>query len=268
MTSWICVTCGTQFAPSDRPPAECPICQDERQYIGLHGQRWTTLEELQRSHDNVFRLLEPGLIGIGTTPAFAIGQRALLVRTAEGNLLWDCISLLDRTTVELVRALGGIQAIAISHPHFYASMVEWAHAFDAPVHVHAADSRWVLRPDAALSFWEGDTRELLGGLTVIRTGGHFEGGTVLHWPQGADGAGALLSGDLIMVVPDRRHVSFMYSYPNLIPLGPERVRRVVAAVAPYRFDRIYGAWWERVVERDGKACVERSAARYLAAIGG
>jgi glyoxylase-like metal-dependent hydrolase (beta-lactamase superfamily II) len=266
MSNWICVTCGTQFAASDPPPVECPICQDERQYVGPQGQRWTTMEELERRHNNVFRVLEPGLIGIGTTPAFAIGQRALLVRTAEGNVLWDCISLLDRSTVELVRALGGIRAIAISHPHFYSSMVEWSRAFDAPVHLHAADSSWVMRADPAISFWEGETLQMLGGLIAIRTGGHFEGGTVLYWPQGAGGAGALLSGDLIMVVPDPGHVSFMYSYPNLIPLGPEGVRKVVAAVAPYRFDRIYGAWWDRVVERDGKACVERSAARYLAAI--
>ena len=41
---------------------------------------------------------------------------------------------------------------------------------------------------------------------------------MLHWAGGADGRGALLSGDIVQVVPDRRYVSFMYSYPNLIPL--------------------------------------------------
>ena len=64
-------------------------------------------------------------------PAFAIGQRALLLRTAGGNVLWDCIAL-DAATVTLIKGLGGIKAIAISHPHFYTTMVEWARAFDCP----------------------------------------------------------------------------------------------------------------------------------------
>lgn len=33
--------------------------------------------------------MEPDLYAIGTTPEFGIGQRALLVRTPHGNLLWD-----------------------------------------------------------------------------------------------------------------------------------------------------------------------------------
>jgi len=48
---------------------------------------------LQRSHQNLVKAQGPGITGIGTTPKFAIGQRALLVQTAEGNLLWDCISV-------------------------------------------------------------------------------------------------------------------------------------------------------------------------------
>ena len=43
MTHYICTTCGTQFAGTEEPPAGCPICQDERQYIGPNGQQWTTL---------------------------------------------------------------------------------------------------------------------------------------------------------------------------------------------------------------------------------
>ena len=74
-------------------------------------------------------------------------------------------------------------AIAISHPHYYSSMVEWSHAFDgAPIYVHAADRPWVMRPDPHIVFWEQETLPLLGGLTLIRCGGHFAGGQVLHWP--------------------------------------------------------------------------------------
>jgi hypothetical protein len=266
--NYICVTCGTQFPASERPPAGCPICAEERQYVGWRGQQWTTLDDLRRDYHNVIKPEEPGLTGIGTHPSFAIGQRALLVQAPGGNVLWDCISLIDDPTVAAVRALGGVSAIAISHPHYYSAMVEWSRAFDAPVYLHAADRQWVMRPDPALVFWEGETRPLGAGLTLIRCGGHFDGGTVLHWAAGAEGRGALLAGDILQVVQDRRWVSFMYSYPNLIPLPAAVVRRVAAAVAPYAFDRLYGAWWERVVARDAKAAVARSAARYIAALGG
>ncbi|MBA2276535.1 MAG: MBL fold metallo-hydrolase [Chloroflexia bacterium] len=268
MPNFICETCGSQFAESNEPPPSCPICDDERQYVGQNGQQWTTLIDLHRNHDNVVKTLEAGLTGIGTAPSFAIGQRALLVQTSEGNVLWDCISLLDTSTIAEVRALGGVSAIAISHPHYYSSMVEWSRAFDAPVLLHEADRQWVMRPDPAVTFWEGARHELPGGLTLIRCGGHYAGGTVLHWPRGADGRGALLTGDIVQVVQDRRYLSFMYSCPNLIPLPGTLVQRIVDRLEPFAFDRIYGAWWPTVVDHDGKAAVARSAARYVKALDG
>src|SRR5689334_9344678 len=156
MPCFICVTCGVQHAASEQPPAACPICLDERQYVGAGGQRWTTLGELRHGHRNVFREEEPGLTGIGTEPEFAIGQRALLVPRAGGNVLWDCVSLLDDATGEAVERLGGIDVIAVCHPHFYASMVEWAHAFGARLLLHEADAEHVMRRDPVVEHWSGD----------------------------------------------------------------------------------------------------------------
>jgi glyoxylase-like metal-dependent hydrolase (beta-lactamase superfamily II) len=267
MPSYMCATCGTQFSPQASPPERCPICDDERQYVGPNGQQWTTLEELRGARQNRLVEHEPHLTGIGTEPRFGIGQRALLVQTPAGNLLWDCISLIDDATIAAVTALGGIRAIAISHPHYYSSMVEWSAAFgDAPIYLHAADREHVMRPDAAITHWDGEQLALWQGLTLIRCGGHFAGGMVLHWSAGAEGRGALLTGDIINVVQDRRFVSFMRSYPNLIPLPASAIRRVVAAVEPFAFDRIYGAWWETIVATDAKRAVQRSAERYIRAI--
>lgn len=265
MPAFICTTCGTQYPDSPEPPAGCTICQEERQYVNPLGQSWTTLAALRRTHFNAFRQHEPGLTGIGTTPSFAIGQRALLLRTEHGNVLWDCISFLDNATVEIVNALGGIAAIAISHPHYYASMVEWSHAFNAPVHLHAADRKWVMRADPMVTFWEGETRELAPGVTLIRCGGHFAGGTVLHWAQGAGGKGALLSGDIVQVGPDR-NVSFMRSYPDLIPLDARSVQHIADVLQPWPFEPIYGAWWDRIIAGGGKQAMAYSVPRYLRAI--
>lgn len=269
MQAFICTTCATQFTPSEEPPAHCPICEDERQYVGHNGQQWTTLEALRAERKTVIKEHEPGLTGIGIEPSLGIGQRALLVEAPGGNVLWDCIPLIDDAAIEAVQARGGISAIAISHPHYYSGMIEWSRAFgDVPIYLHANDRQWVMRPDPAIVFWEGDTHALGEGLTLIRGGGHYPGGALLHWAAGTDGKGTLLTGDIIHVVSDRRHVSFMYSYPNFIPLHAAAVEQLVQAVEPFAFDRIYGAWFPMIVASDAKAAVKRSAARYLRALAG
>jgi hypothetical protein len=263
--NWICCTCATQFADSDEPPSACPICEDERQYVGLGGQRWTTRAELARAHRCDVRE-DAGMLGVGVEPSVAIGQRMLLLETGEGNVLWDMIPLVDDAALEAVRARGEVRAIAISHPHYYSGMVEWSQALadlqgsSVPILLHEADREWIMRPDPAIELWSGETRELGGGATLLRLGGHFEGGTVLHHGE------TLLAGDIVQVIPDRRFVGFMWSYPNLIPLPPAEVERIAAALEPWRFERIVGAWWERVVERDGNDVVRRSAERYVRAL--
>jgi hypothetical protein len=268
MENYICITCGTQYPASPAAPAHCPICEDDRQYINQNGQQWTTLTELRRDRSNELTPIDANLTAIRTAPLFAIAQQAHLIQTPAGNLLWDCISFLDDATVAEVRRRGGVAAIAISHPHFYSSMIEWSRAFDAPIYLHAENRAWVMRPDDAVHFWDGDAKQLLPGLTVVRTGGHFPGSSLLHWADGAGGKGALFTADTIMVVADRRYVTFMYSYPNYIPLNASAVRGIVAAVEPYAFDRIYGSWPGSVVAEDAKAAVRRSAERYIAHIQG
>jgi hypothetical protein len=267
MENFICIQCGTQFAETTEPPPRCPICEDERQFVRHAGQQWTTLNQLAADHHSRIELEAAHLLGIGTEPEFAIGQRALLLQSPAGNLLWDCISLLDDETVAAVNARGGIRAIAISHPHFYSSMIEWAECFDAQIFLHAADREWAMRTSPRIHFWEGTTLSLWDDLTLINCGGHFQGGTVLHWPRGANGKGALFTGDIITVVQDRRYVSFMRSYPNLIPLGASAIRRIVERIEPFSFGQIYGGWWQANVLADAKAAVQRSTERYLRWIG-
>lgn len=260
---YICVTCGTQYPASAQPPAACPICEDDRQYIGPQGQQWTTLAAMRGHYHNRFDPIEPGVTGIITEPKFAIGQQAFLLETPGGNVLWETLTYVDETTVAEIQRRGGVEAIAISHAHYYATMVEWSRMLGGvPIYLHETNRRWVMRPDPAVRFFSEDTVELVPGVTVIRCGGHFPGASVLHWADGAEGQGLLFSGDTIQVVPDNRWVTFMYSYPNQIPLDPETVRRIVAAVEPYSFVRLYGAFGRHVLA-DAKAAVRRSAERYI-----
>lgn len=266
MTNYICITCGTQYPLAEEAPPSCPICEDERQYVREDGQAWTTLEAIQTAHHNQFDEEEPNLLSIRTEPRFAIGQRALLVQTPTQNMLWDSISLLDDETVGQVNARGGIDVIAVSHPHFHSSMIEWSYAFDAPIYIHEDNREWIMRSDGNIKFWSGETLQLSESLTLIRCGGHFEGAQILHWASGADGKGALLTADILNVVSDRRYVSFMYSFPNLIPLSPSSVTRIIKAVAPFDYDRIYGGWLGSVVPHKAQAGVAYSAKRYIEAI--
>src|SRR6201988_910512 len=264
----ICATCGTQFAPSDETPRSCPICRDERQFIGPQGQQWTSLEELRKTHRNFFFEEGWNIWGIHTDPEFGIGQRALLLQKSGGGFLWDCISLIDASTIGLVKALGGITAIAVSHPHYYSGMVEWSHAFGGiPIYLHEADREWVQHHDSTIVFWSGETHRLNKHLTLIRVGGHFAGFQVLHRASGEGGRGALMTGDMPQVCPDRRYVSFMYSYPNFIPVDSATVRDIVSKLEPYNYSRLYGAWPKFAVEGDPKIVLRRSAERYLRAIG-
>lgn len=266
-TAFICVTCGTQFPPAGEPPAGCPICEDDRQYIHHErGQQWTSLSDLMSRHRNRFEPVEPSVIRIVTEPDFAIGQQGYLIETPAGNILWDLVACIDDATIAEIGRRGGITAIVISHAHHYTTMIEWSRALgDVPILLHEANRPWVMRPDDAVAFWSGDTHTPLPGLTLIRTGGHFPGATVLHWDnavEGADGKGVLFCGDILSVVADRRWLTFMYSYPNDIPLDADTVRRMAGMLAPYAFDRIHDAFDKHVVA-DGHAAVQRSAERYI-----
>jgi glyoxylase-like metal-dependent hydrolase (beta-lactamase superfamily II) len=263
---WTCEQCGAQFPESTEPPMACRVCEDERQFVNWKGQAWLARDELTKRHKLVWRE-DLGLLGVGVEPGFAIRQRALLVREPDGCVLWDCVPLLTNEAVEHVRSLGGLKAIAVSHPHFYGAVSDWSEAFGGvPIYLHGDDRAWITRPHPAIVLWSGESRLLFDDILLVRAGGHFAGGTVMHWRAGAEGRGALLTGDVAMVAMDRRSLSFMYSYPNYIPLGAESVRKIARAIEPLAFDRIYGAWWDRNIAADAKAAFDASVRRYLAAI--
>jgi hypothetical protein len=216
---------------------------------------------------NTLQQLEPDVVGIRTEPQFAIGQQAILVRGTAGNVLWDCVSYIDDETVTAVRELGGISAIGISHPHFYASCVEWAKAFGASIYLPAEDRAFVMRPDPTIRFFEEDV-EPVAGARLVRVGGHFHGSTVLLSPEGADGRGILLTGDTVSVVADPGSVSIMYSYPNRIPLSAAEVRAVADRVLRLEFDRLYGGWRGDVLRSGAKEAIRRSVDRYVGMLEG
>ena len=258
-TGYICTTCGVLYAKSRRTPPECAICNDERQFVNPAGQDWTTIKLMQRKHRNEITSVAPSIYAIRTEPEFAISQTAYLITTPGGNILWDCVSYLDNKTIKEVEKLGGVQVIAISHPHFYASMSLWSKAFkDIPVYIHRKDEAWVFDNFQKIIFWDSSELLLWDDIRLIHCGGHFAGSAALLYPA----SGALFSSDTIQVCADKKSISCMYSYPNLIPLSLNEVLRIKGALAKAEFEKIYGGFG-KTISAGAKTAVNVSLERYL-----
>lgn len=261
---WICVTCAAEFAPSAEPPKSCPICEDPRQYVGAKGQLWTHETELAKTHKTVLRQEESGLLGIGVEPGVAISQRALLITHPDGGVWFEGVPLLDDDAVAEIQRRGGVRAMVASHPHLYGTMVTNSIKLgNVPIYLPEADRQWLMYPHENVRFFEGDFLDLGHGVTLHVTGGHFDGSAVAHWPEGAEGKGALLTGDTILISQDPDWVSFMWSTPNRVNLGPKAIKRIVEMTERLSYDRIHDSWWGSRVDHDAKAKVLASAQRIL-----
>ena len=63
-------------------------------------------------------------------------------------------------------------------------------------------------------------------------------------------------------------VSFMHSYPNLVPLSVQQVTAIASALEPFEFDRIYGIFFDLTIAAAAKQRLKASVERYVAAISG
>ncbi|GKX35810.1 MAG: hydrolase [Rhizobiaceae bacterium MnEN-MB40S] len=261
----ICRACGVEHPPG---AVVCDICLDERQFVPRSGQAWATLAQLAAEGvQTQIREVEENLFEITTAPAIAIGHRAFLVATPEGNLLWDPLGFLDAAAVSRIQALGGVRYIAASHPHMFGAQVAWSRALgDATVLVASLDRAWLARPDPVVEFWQDDV-ELLPGVTLIRVGGHFPGSAVVHVASGAGGKGVLLASDSISANPDGATVAFMRSYPNRIPLSAKAVETILHRIDRFAYDRLYSNV-ATAVEEGADAAVRASAKRHIGWITG
>jgi hypothetical protein len=186
--------------------------------VPISGQSWTSLNKEQTKQKNTFETdehdsrihyittkpltpaeLPPGLADSTTTrKQLGIGQRAILLQTDAGNVLWDLVAFLDDATIDFIKSKGGLKAIVISHPHFYGTHLEWARVFDCPVYMSAADAEWMMRQDTSgRRKLLKETHEIVPGVTAVQAGGHFDGSMVLHWDK------KLFIADTMMSVPVR-----------------------------------------------------------------
>ncbi|AJT41459.1 MBL fold metallo-hydrolase [Psychromicrobium lacuslunae] len=256
----LCETCGVEHSSETLKAGDCKICQDDRQYLPRSGQSWVTLADLvSREQQMEFAEVHPRIWEIQPTPRMGIGQHSILLRTSAGNLLWDPPAFIDAASIARVEELGGIAAIASSHPHMFGVQLEWSAAFsNAPVYVAEADRQWLRREGAAIRYWS-ESEQVLPEVKLVQTGGHFPGSAVAHFSAGE---GVLLSGDTIFPTPSG-WVTFMRSYPNYIPLSPNLVRHITQRISTLDFNRLHGNFGN-VIPEQAKEVVNASAERYIA----
>ncbi|KAL4932761.1 putative metallo-beta-lactamase domain protein [Aspergillus undulatus] len=221
------------------------------------------------------------------------------------NILWDCITYIDDATINEINKLGGIHAIVISHPHFYTTHLVWAEIFDCPVYLSSEDEEWVVLKESEnknqsqsdegkgrkrqvffsnnlLSFtastsengngiYEGDDGR--ADIVAIKAGGHFPGSTVLLWRS----LKTLLIADTMAVVPSGKYwvdrpagtasFTFMWSYPNMIPLSADDVHGIWKAIKHTVFDITRGAFVGMDTDTDSKKRMLDSAQIFVKSMG-
>lgn len=256
----MCTECGTQY-PEDYIDNLCLICVDERQSIPPSGQSWTTHEKLLENHSVKIKKLNENLYEFIMTPRFSIGQRALFIISESGNILWDCIPLLDVGIIEFIRAKGGLKAIAFSHPHYYSNMKMWAEAFNCKIYIHEKDKEWIVNGGSFIELWNGSNIQLWDELSLHNIGGHFEGSSVIEIPWMSEN-GTLLIGDTMYLSPSMKHFATMRSYPNRIPLPFSEIKRIEKRLEEINFDTIYGFYSYQNVEKNAREIVKQSFDRY------
>jgi len=256
----ICQTCGTRYAGI--VPEICKICADDRQYIPATGQHWISYNELRKNRSIRFGNLLPDVYDLRITPAFGIAQKAHIICTPGGNLLWDCLPFVDEPTIAFIKSIGGLKAIAISHPHYYSLMAVWAQIFDCPIYLHEADKEWIMDETTNIKLWNGQKQFLWDDMELIHTAGHFPGSTVLHVPRVGDN-GSLFVGDSLYVAQSLKFISMMHSYPNAIPLPQKDILYINQQVSPLNFYSMYGAFEWQNIHTGAKRLFTQSIDRYL-----
>ena len=255
-----CATCGTAY-PINIAPKTCITCLDERQWVPQEGQKWVSHSKLLKTHSVKLNRIQENLYELTINPKFAIGQRAMLVLSEHGNILWDCIPLLDEMTIEFIKAKGGLRAIAFSHPHFYSNMNEWADVFDCPILIHKNDAEHIMVKGNHITLWEGNELELWDKMKLFLIGGHFAGSSLLHVPH-LSKKGSIICGDTLYLSPNKQHFSVVWSSPNRMPLPLKEMRRIQARLEHITFDAFYGYISTQNLTHKVKEVLKKSFEKY------
>lgn len=234
---WACTNCGFWQRWFARPTT-CPVCLDVRNELPPHGFELLSAAEVAGRLTCRWREAMPGVEEFLTEPRFGLDGHGWLLRHPEGNVAFEAAGWYSPEALDRIEALGGIAVLAASHAHAYGALWQLQERFDPPVvAIHTGDLGWT---GAFRVTWPWDDRfEVRPGLTLVHTGGHFDGHAVLH----DAGRRALFAGDALKVDagPDGRAaaISCHKAYHQRIPLSHGEVRRYRDVLGALTFDSVF-----------------------------
>ena len=176
LPAFFCENCGfwqRHFAK----PESCPLCIDARHVLPQKGWRFHDLAEAERRYPCRWAEVEPDVWRFSNDPVDGIGSSGYLISTPHGNLAFEGCAVYSAEALAFIAELGGVQVLAASHPHSYGAIWQLQDRFDPELALHTGDLAW---SGALCVSWPfDDVLEVLPGLTLHLTAGHFAGHTVL-----------------------------------------------------------------------------------------
>jgi hypothetical protein len=189
---YCCSNCGywqRRFAE----PTVCPVCEDVRHVLPEDGFEFFSPEEVDGAFACSWEELDGGIWRYTVEPKLGIGPSGYLIETSQGNVAFEGAGWYSDAALDHMESLGGVDHAAASHPHAYGALWRVKERFEARLAVGVEDLRWTGAFARGPELPLGERLELLPGVELLKTGGHFDGHSVLY----LSGRGVLFCGDAL-----------------------------------------------------------------------
>ncbi|MBC7373782.1 MAG: hypothetical protein H7323_07315 [Frankiales bacterium] len=235
--AYACRNCGHwQRWPS--VPAVCPVCADVRNALPQDGFAFATTAEVEASVTCSWGpTLCEGITEFRCEPRFGLDSRGWVIDSDVGLVGFECAPWYSEAALDELRRRGGLQVLAASHVHGYGALWRLQQQLDPPiVSVGVRDLLWT---KAFRVTWPADDElQFAPDLVLHRTGGHFDGHSVLHDSR----RGALFCGDSLKVDLDAGQpvaLSAHKAFHAQIPLSHGELREYRAVVSRLAFGTVF-----------------------------
>ena len=242
---FVCDNCGF-WQKCFQAPSTCAVCQDFRHTPPPRAFRFLSPQEAAREIASTWSQVQDGVWEIRAEPAFGIGTVAYLIEHPAGNILWDGAAFYSPEALDFIESRGGLKWLAASHPHAYGAAGQLQDRFEPTVAVAVADLRWT---NAFNVSWPFDERlELAPGLEILRTGGHFDGHSILFWREQK----ALFAGDMLKFHFDQAPtgISCHKAFNRRVPVSHAEARRYREVVRELDFETVFTSFDHARCTRD------------------
>ncbi len=236
LSPFACSNCGHWQMHFAVPP-HCPICSDVRNDLPEDGWDFRTLDDVRSGLRYHRREVIPGVWEFWTTPRFGLDSHGWLLTGSDGNVAFEAAPCYDDDALDAIERLGGIAVLGASHPHGYGALWQLQRRFDPPLLIQKEDLQWT-KAFRITHPWD-ERHEILPGLVLHHTGGHYEGHAILHDAR----LGAVFVGDALKLDLDDdgrvKALSTHKAFHKQIPLSPNEARRYRAVFERLEFDTVF-----------------------------